>query len=548
MSVEKANAIEEEILEIARERFGFVELRPGQADAIEQVVSGRDTLAVFPTGSGKSAIYQIAGLTIPGATVVISPLIALQRDQVEALNEIEAGEADEVNSHRTERQREKIFSRLANGELEFIFLAPEQLANQETIDRLMEARPSLFVVDEAHCISEWGHDFRPDYARLGEIVDLLGHPITLALTATASPPVREEIVERLHMRDPFVAVRGFDRPNIFLEVRRFRTEQEKREELIELVANAPRPGIVYTATRHDAEAIAQLLIQQGVAASAYHAGLSGSARDEVQTRFMADELEVIVATIAFGMGIDKPNVRFVIHYSISESLDTYYQEIGRSGRDGQSARATLLYHPEDLNLRRFQAASGRLEADEARRVLEMLVRARRAKTVEVIEKATGLSAAHVERALMRLEDVGAVKLGTDGATMVAGVKDLDEAARMAAALQERHRRVARTRLEMMRQYADTAGCRRAFVLGYFGQPFDPPCGRCDNCVSGRSAEAMPDNIPFPISTMVVHKIWGEGEVVRYEGDTMTVLFHDAGYRTLSIELVAQEGLLRPSEA
>lgn len=544
MDGDATRGIDPGILEIARDRFGFQELRPGQAEVIQHVVSGRDTLAVFPTGAGKSAMYQIAGLTLPGATVVISPLIALQRDQVDAIGQIDAGGAGEVNSHRSARERNEVFTKLESGNLEFVFLAPEQLGNPATIERLVAIRPSLFVVDEAHCISEWGHDFRPDYARLGDVVESLGHPIVLALTATAASPVRDEIVERLHLKDPVVFVQGFNRPNISLEVIRFNDEAEKGEALLKFVEESDKPGIVYTATRQDADDLAALLLERGFSTAAYHAGLKPTERDDVQNRFMDDELELIVATIAFGMGVDKPNIRFVIHYSVSESIDSYYQEIGRAGRDGEPSRATLLYLPDDLNLRRFQSGSGRLEEDEALRVFQTLKRAKRPKDAEAIAKSTDLSQAIVDRALARLVDIGAVVVGRDGiAEAIQGVKT-KQAALFAAALQARHRRFAQTRLEMMRQYADTSGCRRAFLLGYFGEAFDPPCGSCDNCLSGRTADALPRNVPFPVSARVLHGSWGEGEVIRYEDDTMTVLFAGAGYRTLATNLVVQDGVLQ----
>jgi ATP-dependent DNA helicase RecQ len=538
--------VSEEIIQLARDRFGFEELRPGQAEAIEALVARRrDVLAVYPTGSGKSAIYQIAGLMLPGATVVISPLIALQRDQVESINAREVGgrDAAAVNSHRSSRARDEAFERLRSGDLEFLFLAPEQLANPDTLARLQAADPTLFVIDEAHCISKWGHDFRPDYSRLGTVIDRLGHPVTLALTATASPPVRDEIVERLGMRDPSILVGGFDRPNISLSVRRFDHDRSRCEALHDLIRAAAPPGIVYCATRRDTEEIALELEARGVRAAAYHAGLSASIRDEIQARFMDDKLDVVVATIAFGMGIDKPDVRFIVHHSISESLDAYYQEIGRAGRNGEPAKATLLYAPDDLNLRRFQAASGRLAEEDVRALLRWLKRANGPVTAGKLAGKTELSTGMVERALSRLADVGAVTLDSAGARLVDGFKTSKSIVANAVALQDRHRTVARTRLEMMRQYADTQGCRRAFILGYFGEVFEPPCGACDNCLAGLSEQEPLADVPFPLQASVVHASWGAGQVVRYEGESMTVLFDDAGYRTLSIPLVVENRLL-----
>jgi ATP-dependent DNA helicase RecQ len=269
---------------VARESFGFEELRPGQREAIEAVLDGRDTLVVMSTGSGKSAIYEIAALIMPGPTVVVSPLVSLQRDQVEAIDDELPGEAADLNAAASERQRAERLRALRQDELEFLFLAPEQLARPETVESLRAAAPSLLVVDEAHCISEWGHDFRPDYLRLGGLVEELGHPTVLALTATASPPVREEIVERLRMDDAAVVVRGFDRPNIWLGVHTFREEADKRKALVERVADQPKPGIVYAATRRVADELAAELAERGLRSAAYHAGMGRKRRTAVGRR------------------------------------------------------------------------------------------------------------------------------------------------------------------------------------------------------------------------------------------------------------------------
>src|SRR3954469_3499239 len=287
----------------AREVFGFDELRPGQAEAVQSVLEGRDTLAVMSTGYGKSAIYQLAALLIPGSTVVVSPLIALQRDQVEDLEREGAGGAAAVSSFIGSGAREEALEELAEGWVEFLFLSPEQLSNEEVLASVAAAGPSLFVVDEAHCISEWGHDFRPDYLKLGAVAEAVGRPPLLALTATGSPPVREEIAERLRVAGPDVIVRGFDRPEIELSVERFHDGRSKQRALIERVRDEPKPGIVYSATRRLAEELAQELRDAGVEAEHYHGGMHKNDRLESQERFMDDDVEVIVATTAFGMGV-----------------------------------------------------------------------------------------------------------------------------------------------------------------------------------------------------------------------------------------------------
>jgi ATP-dependent DNA helicase RecQ len=527
----------------AREALGFT-LRDEQRQAVDAVVAGRDTLAVMPTGSGKSAIYEVAGLLFGGPTIVVSPLIALQRDQVEAIEESGAAEAAALNSARPASERRETLERLEQHELEFVLLAPEQLANEETLTRLAEATPSLLVVDEAHCISEWGHDFRPEYLHLGAAAEALGRPTILALTATASPPVRREIVERLGLRDPLVIVAGFDRPNLFLAVETFYEEKAKDAALLDAVAAAPKPGIVYAATRASAEEIAAAARARGLAAGAYHAGLGRGEREETQQRFMDDALDVVVATTAFGMGIDKPNVRFVFHHAVADSIDSYYQEIGRAGRDGEPAEARLFYRAEDLGLRRFFAGGGNVDADEVASVAEALLEHEGPVDPRTLREETGLSQTKLGTALSRLEDVGAVELLPSGDVSAAGEIGTEEIE--AATIEQEHRReFDRSRIEMMRGYAEVRDCRRGFVLNYFGEPFEPPCGNCDNCVAG-IVDDEPSETPFEVGSTVRHAEWGVGAVQRYEADKMVVLFDDVGYKTLSVELVVAHELLEPA--
>ncbi|WP_143663664.1 ATP-dependent DNA helicase RecQ, partial [Streptomyces sp. NRRL B-24085] len=306
MSERKSPGAAERLARAADEVFGWSELRPGQLAAMEAVMRGRDTLAVMPTGAGKSAVYQVPGLLLPGPTVVVSPLIALQRDQIAGLlGHAGAPEAVAVNSAQAAGETEAAWDAVRHGDAEFLFLSPEQLAKDEVVERLAQAAPSLFVVDEAQCVAAWGHDFRPDYLRLAQAAQRVGRPPVLALTATAAPPVREEIVERLGMADPELVVAGFDRPNIALEVRRFQDDADKRRVVVERAAAEPKPGIVYAATRRDAEEYAADLAALGLSATAYHAGLTAGERSRAHDAFLAGDTDVVVATSAFGMGIDK---------------------------------------------------------------------------------------------------------------------------------------------------------------------------------------------------------------------------------------------------
>lgn len=547
------------VQKIARELLGYTTLRAGQDVAIQSVLNGKDTLAVMPTGSGKSAIYQIAAHQIPGATVVISPLLALQQDQMEAIASQQIGEAVAVNSTLQSRDRTEAFETLETGGLEFIFLSPEQFNNPETLERLLAAQPSLFVVDEAHCISEWGHDFRPAYLQLGHVIAALGHPTVLALTATAAPPVRQEIIERLGMVDPQIVVSGFDRPNLWLGVERFEQEADKQTALITRIKQAARPGIVYVATRKKAEELTSLLEQEGVEAIAYHAGMKARDREAAQTAFMSDQVEVIVATTAFGMGVDKPNVRFVIHYNISDSVDSYYQEIGRAGRDGESAEAILLYTPTDLNLRRFFSSSTKLDAEQIQELAILLRQQPAPISLKDLDQHSDLTKTKLRVILDYLSQIHFVEFVTPKEVVavipeqsdqsdqtVEEIPNLDEAVTWVMKAQERHTRVEQSRIEMIRGYAEVRDCRRRYLLNYFGEQLEESCNFCDNCKAGVAARES-ELMPYAINSRVFHKTWGEGLVMRYEDDKVVVLFDEVGYKTLGTITALVQHLLKPVE-
>ena len=546
------------IREFAREVLGYEEFRPGQEAAMQAVVAGRDTLAVLPSGAGKTAVYQVAGPLLDGPVVVVSPLLALQRDQVERLAEIEdrVGRAAQLNSTMSAGDQRDVLDALQDGTVRFVFLAPEQLTKPEVVDAVSEAKPALFVVDEAHCVSAWGHDFRPDYLRLGGVIEQLGHPTVLALTATAAPPVRAEIVERLEMRDAQVVVAGFDRPEIRLEVDHYADAHGKEQGVLDRVlaeiGEGRGPGIVYSATRRGTEEIAGQLTDRGLRARAYHAGLAKAEREDTQRAWMEDELDVVVATTAFGMGIDKPDTRFVIHAEPADSVDSYYQEIGRAGRDGEPALAVLVYRQEDLGIRRFFAAG--TPAEEELQQVAGLVQAAAAAgiddgvDVKDLREETGRGATPLARDLNLLERVEAVVLDEDGAAHPADdAPSPAEAAAAARELAEHHEKVDQSRVEMMRGYAETTECRRQFLLGYFGEQLDEPCGNCDNCSAGTAQRNPgPDDhdTPFPVETPVEHSEWGAGVVMRVEDDRVVVLFDDVGYKTLALAAVTENGLLR----
>src|SRR5215210_6243184 len=335
-----------------REYFGFDAFRPGQQEACAAALAGRDVMVVMPTGSGKSLCYQLPALLRDDLTVVVSPLVALMQDQVEALDARGLGDRVAlVNAQQDAGANAEVLRRAVSGELRLLYVAPERFAAMGFLDRMREADVGLFVVDEAHCVSQWGHDFRPDYFRLADAARMLGAAALVASTATATPRVAGDVVRRLALRDPLQVATGFDRPNLSFAVAR-PGGHEKRALLAEaLRPEDALPAIVYAGTRAGAEEIAaDLTAALGEEAVAYHAGLDRDLRAKVQRRFLADEVRVICATNAFGMGVDKPNVRTVVHASVPASLEAYYQEAGRAGRDGAPARALLLAENRDKAL------------------------------------------------------------------------------------------------------------------------------------------------------------------------------------------------------
>jgi ATP-dependent DNA helicase RecQ len=332
----------EQARSVLRERFGYPAFRPGQEAAVESVLGGRDTLVVLPTGGGKSLCYQVPALMLPKLTVVLSPLISLMKDQVDALA-ARGLPATFVNSTLTSSQISDRLSRAMRGDVKLLYVAPERFDFGTTAERLRDAGVSLLAVDEAHCISEWGHDFRPSYLKIAGVRERLGSPPTVALTATATPHVRTDIVTHLRLETPTTIITGFDRKNLSYHVVPTKTDRDKDDALVQLLRATDGLAVVYAATRKAVERIALMLERARISAAAYHAGLDDDKRHAVQDAFMTEKVRAIVATNAFGMGIDKANVRLVVHYAMPGTLEAYYQEAGRAGRDGQPATCYLLH-------------------------------------------------------------------------------------------------------------------------------------------------------------------------------------------------------------
>src|SRR5438093_948838 len=350
-----------ELSEALKEHFGYDTFRKGQEAIVRSVLSGRPTIAILPTGGGKSLCYQLPALLLEGTTVVVSPLVALMKDQVDALR-ARAIAATFVNSSLPESERQERQSALRRGEYRLVYVAPERFKSPSFLSAMGALKVPLLAVDEAHCISAWGHDFRPEYQQIARAREQLRAERVLALTATATPEVRRDIADALELRDPRVFVAGFDRPNLFIEVLRVSGDKDKLGRLVAL-SRSGGPGIVYAATRKNVEKVVGVLRASEIDAVGYHAGMADAERTAVQERFVRGEARVIVATNAFGMGVDKADIRFVAHFDVPRSLEAYYQEIGRAGRDGLGSHALLLFNFADVMMQRRMIEAGRPSRD-----------------------------------------------------------------------------------------------------------------------------------------------------------------------------------------
>lgn len=504
--------------------FGFPAFRPGQREAIESVLSGHDTLIVMPTGSGKSLVYQLPALVSSGTTLVFSPLLALMKDQVDSLVSLDQP-ATFINSSLTSEEQERRIEAMARGAYRLVFVAPERVRNVAFRRALAQTHVDRIAVDEAHCISQWGHDFRPDYLSLGRFVESLDHPPLVALTATATHEVRRDIIARLGMRAPLEIVTGFNRPNLTFEVLATSDDAAKLRALRGLLDDTSGPAIVYTGTRKEAEEVCAFIRGIGVTASYYHAGLEAESRRLAQDGFMADRVRVIVATNAFGMGVDKPDIRLVAHYALPGSIEAYYQEAGRAGRDGQPSRCVLLYAAKDRALQEWFIDNDAPSLSELRALLATLQRLAREGQVRVSEMELGrrarLNEVKLRVGLSQLAQSGRlVHLGDEQGQMRFEVAERHEAVDLSETAIEVERRRAhkRERLAQMVRYAEGDTCRRRFILAYFG---DSDASRVDPCcdVCSRQAAVVPAAPPREAQTAAEWSVLVVLEAVRSTAGT-----------------------------
>jgi ATP-dependent DNA helicase RecQ len=525
-----------------RKNFGFAGFYPGQEEVVSRVLRGQDTLAILATGAGKSLTYQLPALLLEGTTVVVSPLIALMKDQLDMLRERGITDVVALNSTLSEDQEARARERIRSGTLRIVYTTPEKLEDETFLDLLRSIRVPLFVVDEAHCISQWGHDFRPAYLALGGVIAKLGHPTVLALTATATPSVREDILHQLGIEQVKPIVRGFDRPNLIYESRKADKEADKLKILTSLFTghNAlDGTGIIYTATIKNALEVQQFLTHElGIPAAVYHSKLRKEDRTSVHNLFMDEAIRAVVATNAFGLGIDKPNIRFVVHYDLPGSLEAYTQEAGRAGRDGLPSRCILIYRRSDTRVQNYFLTGKYPDVEEVQRVfgtIEVFADQTNGVSMVDLRKILQLPLTKLKVILALLKKSGYIEhIGKSAYGLTEAVRKHRDLM-LNLANYETKKSYDQSKLGMMLQYAESTSCRRRFILNYFGEDFDKlNCGACDNCLravrAGRGAPAATGG--FKIADVVWHPKFGTGTVERAERDLVTVLFPSVGYKTL----------------
>jgi ATP-dependent DNA helicase RecQ len=475
-----------------RSSFKIPAFRRGQEHVIRSVLAGRDVLAVMPTGSGKSLSYQLTSQVLPGTTLVVSPLLALIRDQTEKLRALGIP-VERIDSSLTGKERTAALGRLADGSTKLALVTPESAVSASFRNALAGAKVSLFAVDEAHCVSQWGHDFRPAYLGLREVAESLGRPRILALTATATPRVREDILAQLGMREPEQVVLSFDRPNLHFQVVTCGSEEDKLRILFrKLLRRLHRPGIIYSATVKSVEDLTFLSKKLRIPAEYYHGRLKKADRDEKQAAFMkAGRRVVMIATNAFGLGVDKPDIRYVLHFHVPGSLEAYVQEAGRAGRDGKPSRCILLWSPDDVAIQEYFQEGNYPTGKQVRQVHEALrawTDTDRAVGIRALATSSNVGEKRTRVVLDFLEENGWAEEDDDGKWLAADVVP-EGMLKLAVKWFDEKRIEDKRRLDALVGYAESKTCRVRYMLDYFGEPGPDRCGRCDNCLEAKKAVA-----------------------------------------------------------